>query len=93
MFFNNSFRIEFYQPQNSFSLPFRFYNFGFEKFSSQKTLRVLLRLIKHLSHKCLKVTNKQENKTVLKTKNLCYICLELGHVAKFCSLSYFCQKV
>ena len=49
-------------------------------------------LSNHLPHKCLKVTNKQERKTVLKTKNLCYICLEPGHIAKFCSLGYVCKK-
>ena len=49
-------------------------------------------LSNHLPHKCLKVTNKQERKTVLKTKNLCYISLEPGHIAKFCSSGYVCKK-
>ena len=46
----------------------------------------------HLPHKCLKVTNKQERKTVLKTQNLRYICLEPGHLIKFCGLGYVCKK-
>ena len=49
-------------------------------------------LSNHLPRKCLKVTNKQERKTVLKSKNLCYICLESGHIAKFCSSGYVCKK-
>ena len=49
-------------------------------------------LSNHLPHKRLKVTNKQERKTTLKTKNLCYICLEPRHVAKFCSSDYICKK-
>ena len=51
-------------------------------------------LSNHMPHKRLKskVTNKQERKTVLKTKNLCYICLEPGHIAKFCSSGYVCKK-
>ena len=44
-----------------------------------------------MPHKCLKVTNKQE-RTALKTKNLWYICLEPGYVAKFCSSGYVCKK-
>ena len=36
--------------------------------------------------------NKHERKTVLKTKKLCYICLEPGHVVKICSLDYVCKK-
>ena len=49
-------------------------------------------LSNHLPHKCLKVMNKQERKTVLKTQNLRYICLEPGHVIKFCGLGYVCKK-
>ena len=49
-------------------------------------------LSNHLPHKRLTVTDKQERKTVLKTKNLHYICLEPGHIAKFCSLGYVCKK-
>ena len=39
-----------------------------------------------------KASNKQERKTVLKTQNLRYICLEPGHVIKFCGLGYVCKK-
>ena len=46
----------------------------------------------HLPHKCLKVTNTQERKTVLKTNNLLYIYVELGHKPKFCSSSYVYKK-
>ena len=49
-------------------------------------------LSNHFPHKCLKVTNKLERKTVLKTKNLRYICSEPGHVTKFCGLGYVCKK-
>ena len=49
-------------------------------------------LSNHLPHNSLKVTNKQERKTVSKTKNLCYICLEPRHVAKFCSSGYVCKR-
>ena len=40
-------------------------------------------------YKCL---DKQERKTVLKIKNLCYICLEPEHIAEFCSSGYVCKK-
>ena len=49
-------------------------------------------LSNHLPHKCLKVTNKQERKTVFKIKNLCYICLEPGHIPNVCSSDYVCKK-
>ena len=50
--------------------------------AARKQSACIAGLTNNLSHKCLKVTNKQERKTVLKTKNLCYICSEPGHVAK-----------
>ena len=40
----------------------------------------------HLSHRCLKVANIRQRKPILKTKTLCYICLDSGHVAKLCKL-------
>ena len=45
-----------------------------------------------LSHMCLKVTNIGQRKSILKTKNLCYICLDSRHVAKQCTLNYICKK-
>ena len=60
--------------------------------AARKQSACIAGLTNNLSHKCLKVTNKQERKTVLKTKNLCYICLEPGHVAKFCSSGYVYKK-
>ena len=35
---------------------------------------------------------KARKKNSFETKNLCYICLEPGHVAKFCSSGYVCKK-
>ena len=46
----------------------------------------------HLSHRCLKVANIRQRKPILKTKTLCYICLDSGHVSKLCTSNYICKK-
>ena len=42
--------------------------------------------------KCLNVANPIIRKQTLREKRLCFICLESGHVAKFCKASYQCKK-
>ena len=49
-------------------------------------------LANHSASKCLKVANPNIRKQILREKRLCFICLESGHVAKFCKASYQCKK-
>ena len=49
-------------------------------------------LSNHPASKCLKVTNMDASKQVLRQKGLCFICFNSEHLAKMCKSSYKCRK-
>ena len=63
--------------------------------SREKTNRkcVFCNSINHPPWRCLKISNPQHKRTILKRNGLCFICFHTGHLASSCTLSnYSCNK-
>ena len=47
---------------------------------------------KHPTWKCNTVTEVRSRKSILRSKGRCYLCLQTGHISRFCTSKYRCAK-
>ena len=67
-----------------------FYN-GDNKYQDNKRRCIFCNYTNHEAKDCLKVLDLAKRRDIIKTKNLCYVCLKHGHLASKCR-STLCSK-
>ena len=67
-----------------------FYN-GDNKFQDNKKRCIFCNYTNHEANNCLKVLDLSKRRDIIKTKNLCYVCLKEGHMASKCRAN-LCSK-